>query len=70
MKGLYNKKEIPGPGSYVPYSDFGQTNKKLSFGSRTQSLQGKFHKINSILDLSGENPGPGSYNYNKGIGNS
>ena len=48
----------------------GKQVKKLSFGSRTLSLQGKFHKINSILDLRGENPGPGSYNYNKGIGNS
>ncbi|CAI2367793.1 unnamed protein product [Moneuplotes crassus] len=58
MDNSYLKKNIPGPGSYAPYPDFGKSDKKMSFGSRTQSL----------TDLRGSNPGPGSYNYQKPIG--
>lgn len=41
MDNSFLKKDIPGPGSYAPYSDFGKTSKKMSFGSRTMSMHGK-----------------------------
>jgi len=37
------KKEIPGPGSYSPFPDFGKESKKLSFGGRTKSLYGMLY---------------------------
>mmetsp|Transcript_4950 Transcript_4950/g.4731 ORF Transcript_4950/g.4731 Transcript_4950/m.4731 type:complete len:135 (+) Transcript_4950:387-791(+) len=58
MDNSFLKKNIPGPGSYAPYPDFGKTSKKMSFGSRTMSMH----------DLRGMNPGPGSYDYSKPIG--
>ena len=39
-------KDSPGPGSYTPFSEFGTTAKKLSFGGRTHSLSGKIFKPN------------------------
>jgi hypothetical protein len=51
-------KDIPGPGSYEPFTSFGQTGTKPGFGFRTKSL----------YDLGKGNPGPGSYDYNKGLG--